>query len=137
VAKVLRDRMIANWSFSEAELTDTPTNFGSGYPSDPVCQAWMNENWNPVFGFADVVRFSWAPTKKLLQAHTAAAVTFAADDHDDDGEQAGDESTRHQIRLGKKRQQEQMSAFLSGATKQKRLPYFEHKKLNSVMKLPL
>jgi hypothetical protein len=30
-----------------------------------------------------------------------------------------------------------MSAFLSGATKQKRLPYFEHKKLNSVMKLPL
>ena len=83
-----------------------------------------------IFGFADAVRFSWGPAKKQLVAD-ATAVTFVADrDGDNDGEE-----TKHRILLGKKRQQEQMSAFLSGKSKQKRLPYFERKRLQIVTKL--
>jgi ribonuclease HII len=37
VAKVTRDRMIANWQFSEP-LLEANTKFGSGYPSDPTCK---------------------------------------------------------------------------------------------------
>jgi hypothetical protein len=83
-----------------------------------------------IFGFSDVVRFSWGPAKKQLVAE-ATPVKFAADDEEDDD---GTEN-KHQILLGKKRQQEQMSAFLSGTIKQKRLPYFERKKLHIVTKL--
>ena len=123
--------MITNWRFSEPALADTPINFGSGYPSDPACKAWMKEQLSDsIFGFADAVRFSWGPAKKQLVAE-GTAVKFAADDEEDvDGEE-----NKHQILLGKKRQQEQMNAFLSGKSKQKRLPYFERKKLRIVTKL--
>ena len=134
VAKVVRDRMLKNWTFSEPAFRDMSTKFNSGYPSDPVCQAWMRDHLSdPIFGFPDVVRFSWAPTKKLLAA-AATAVTFAADEQENDDE---DDAENHKILLGRKRQQQAMSAFLStGTTKRKkRLPYFERRKLQVVTKL--
>jgi len=133
VAKVVRDRMLTNFQFSEPALAEqTSTKFGSGYPSDPACKAWMKEHLSDsIFGFPDVVRFSWAPVKKQLQAE-AVSVTFAADDQEDEEE---NDAQKHKILLGKKRQQEQMSAFLSGKGKQKRLPYFERRRLQIVTKL--
>jgi ribonuclease H2 subunit A len=65
--------------------------FGSGYPSgaclfyslrltlispaltwpcllatDPKTVAWLQDNFNPIFGFPNVARFSWAPVKNAL-----------------------------------------------------------------------
>ena len=134
VAKVVRDRMLKTWTFSEPAFENLSTKFGSGYPSDPVCKAWMRDNLSDsIFGFPDVVRFSWAPTKKQLAAR-GKAVTFAADDQEDDGEE---DVENHKILLGNKRQQQAMSAFLStGTTKpKKRLPYFERRRLQVVTKL--
>lgn len=94
VAKVVRDRLLQNWNYEDTATTTTRTTtktedddgtstqqqqpqpegaaggvsrtFGSGYPSDPKCKAWMDDLHDPVFGYNDFVRFSWAPTKKRL-----------------------------------------------------------------------
>jgi len=88
-----------HWQFTEplqaisSTITSTTTNkntnnreFGSGYPSDPKCKAWMADNLcDPVFGWPDVVRFSWGPAKKTL-LKDAALVTFEADEEEEDEE---------------------------------------------------
>ncbi|KAL7559597.1 hypothetical protein ACA910_007001 [Epithemia clementina (nom. ined.)] len=81
VAKVLRDALVQH--------RDPPSNMppqappqvsprmGSGYPSDPTCQAWIKEHavQCPVFGFAaeaaPLVRFSWKPIVHLFQPPAA------------------------------------------------------------------
>ena len=98
VAKVVRDRLLQNWNYEDtatttARMTTTRTEdddgtstqqqqegaggvsrtFGSGYPSDPKCKAWMDDLHDPVFGYNDFVRFSWAPTKKRLDPTTEKA----------------------------------------------------------------
>jgi ribonuclease H2 subunit A len=45
-----------------------PSAAGSGYPSDPKTKAWMEAHMDKVFGWPDVVRFSWLPAKDALQA---------------------------------------------------------------------
>ncbi|GAA5873631.1 hypothetical protein JCM3774_004996 [Rhodotorula dairenensis] len=45
---------------------DTARLFGSGYPSDPKTVAWLQSNFDPIFGFPNVARFSWAPVKNAL-----------------------------------------------------------------------
>jgi hypothetical protein len=124
--------MIANWKHSEPAFADASTKFGSGYPSDPTCKTWMKDNLsNPIFGFTDAVRFSWGPAKKMLE-EDGVPVKFAADEDVDEH----DGENKHKILLGRKRQQEQMTSFLTSgkSTKQKRLPYFERRKLLPVTK---
>ena len=41
-AKVTRDRVISDWKW-ETALLDLPTDFGSGYPSDPKYAAGIDE----------------------------------------------------------------------------------------------
>ena len=126
VAKVVRDRIVENWKFSEPIAAET--NFGSGYPSDPLCKKWMEQNRScQIFGFPDVVRFSWGPAKKALDSSKTKKVVFEAD---------VDEDENADMVIGRKRQQEQMSAFLGRAdANRKRLPFFERKKLLAVTKL--
>ena len=31
----------------------------SGNPTDPVTTEWLVKNYDPIFGFSDIVRFSW------------------------------------------------------------------------------
>lgn len=108
--------MAEGWQFSEPALELT-TDFGSGYPSDPKCKAWMDELQDPLFGYSDILRFSWAPTKAKLE-EKGIPVVFKADlDDDDDGELLS--------------QQKGMSAFL-GKNKRKRLAYFEKRNLKAV-----
>jgi hypothetical protein len=140
VAKVVRDRMITNWKFTEPKLNECnhPRNFGSGYPSDPTCKDWIHQNMiDPIFAYPDVVRFSWGPIKKQLLTDAPVLVEFEADE--DDSTAAGDDDEKHKIRLGIKRQQEQMNLFLGKPNPEKskpeRLPYFERRKLQQVMKL--
>ena len=73
VAKVTRDRaiLVAQQQLQDhAAPTDidaaaggaaatTSVSLGTGYPGDPATQAWLSSNMDPVFGFPDLVRFSW------------------------------------------------------------------------------
>ena len=140
VAKVLRDRMMETFKFTEPfraaannnnndTLAEPNKIFGSGYPSDPKCKAWMRDNLrDPVFGWSDIVRFSWGPAKKmLLNDPRAALVQFEADD--DEEEESGMDAA---ALAGRKRQQNQMGAFLKKGKKDLRLPYFERNNLKAV-----
>ena len=60
-AKVIRDESLRRWVFEERGLDDR--DFGSGYPSDPACVAWLRRNAHAVFGFPALARFSWQPAK--------------------------------------------------------------------------
>ena len=140
VAKVTRDRMMEHWEYSERNVTVSDQYpLGSGYPSDPITKAWMEANLAcPVFGYPDLVRFSWNPTKKALDpaSHNNDAenktntkkviqVTFEADLDEEDAHHG-------EFSLSVKRQRDQMSAFLG--TKAKRYPYFERNKIQRVTK---
>ncbi|CAB9499960.1 H2 subunit A [Seminavis robusta] len=131
VAKVLRDRMSETWQFTEplaATKTVVSREFGSGYPSDPKCKQWMANNLHdPVFAWPDMVRFSWAPAKKTLLTDVAAMVAFEADEEEDDDALMDMAS--------KKRQQAQMSAFLKKGKKDRRMPFFEERNLETVSDL--
>jgi ribonuclease H2 subunit A len=113
---------LEGWKFSE-DLDDIPRGFGSGYPSDPKCKEWMAKLQDPLFGYGDFVRFSWAPTKnKFVEDETAVGVTFKADLDDEDAD-------------GLIQQQKGMSSFLSGGKKRKRLKCFERRNLKVVSAL--
>ncbi|GAO46407.1 ribonuclease HII [Saitoella complicata NRRL Y-17804] len=59
-AKVTRD----------AALSTVPEGgehiWGSGYPSDPRTVAWLKSSFDQVFGWNDVVRFSWGTAKTMM-----------------------------------------------------------------------
>ncbi|CAH0492344.1 unnamed protein product [Peronospora farinosa] len=57
-AKVTRDRVISDWKW-ESALLDLPTDFGSGYPSDPKTKTWLTNHMDEVFLFPNIIRFSW------------------------------------------------------------------------------
>lgn len=149
VAKVLRDALLANWEFSEPRRGRSGSRlFGSGYPSDPTCQAWLQQNKDPVFGYCDLVRFSWAPIKKVLQGNNAngsakgsgssltdpsnvARVEFAADHDDDTWEPRAGKGNTSAIAM--KRQRDQLHHFLQN--KRKPFPYFQRCKLEHIAKI--
>ena len=66
-AKVLRDLEVEKWRFTEPGC-DFPLNFGSGYPSDPRTVEWMRQHKHNVFGFTNIMRFSWQPVKVFLSS---------------------------------------------------------------------
>mmetsp|Transcript_1238 Transcript_1238/g.3149 ORF Transcript_1238/g.3149 Transcript_1238/m.3149 type:complete len:380 (+) Transcript_1238:254-1393(+) len=111
VAKVMRDRMLKNWKYSES--CDLSREFGSGYPSDPKCKQWLESLHDPVFGYSNILRFSWATSKqKLTENPEAVPVVFRADLDDDDDELE---------------QQKGMTQFLQ--KKRKRFSYFEKRNI--------
>ncbi|XP_074037155.1 ribonuclease H2 subunit A [Leptinotarsa decemlineata] len=65
-AKVARDHALKVWKFKEG-LDLTHEHFGSGYPGDPVTKKFLAENCDPVFGFPQLVRFSWSTAEKILE----------------------------------------------------------------------
>ncbi|KAI9669911.1 MAG: hypothetical protein M1831_006947 [Alyxoria varia] len=63
--------------------------WGSGYPSDARCTAWLKQNMDPVFGWGGECRFSWGTAKELLEATRSAPCTvnwpvLPDEDGDDD-----------------------------------------------------
>ncbi|KAH0788455.1 Ribonuclease H2 subunit A [Histomonas meleagridis] len=64
-AKVLRDQLVRDYIFEEPEINAT-TEFGSGYPGDPVTVEWLKTNFDNVFGFPSIVRFSWGTIKDIF-----------------------------------------------------------------------
>ena len=97
VAKVSRDSILKEWDWTESliqpedgiagtPLCNTSSTFsklfGSGYPSDPTCKAWLEKNLvDPVFCFPDIVRFSWGPAKKAIEER-GVKVLWEAEEED-------------------------------------------------------
>ncbi|XP_012530619.1 ribonuclease H2 subunit A [Monomorium pharaonis] len=65
-AKVTRDHAIRAWQFREGENIET--KYGSGYPTDPVTKNWLSANVDRVFGFPQLVRFSWSTAEQILES---------------------------------------------------------------------
>ncbi|KII70375.1 Ribonuclease H2 subunit A [Thelohanellus kitauei] len=62
-AKVIRDFLLDNWIFTE---NVTNRNFGSGYTSDTITIQWLNDVFDPTFGFPNLVRFSWSTCAAIM-----------------------------------------------------------------------
>ncbi|CAH0559034.1 unnamed protein product [Brassicogethes aeneus] len=65
-AKVTRDHALQVWKFQEG-LELSHKEFGSGYPGDPLTKKFLVDNCDPVFGFPQLVRFSWSTASKALE----------------------------------------------------------------------
>lgn len=127
--------MIEAWKFTEHLFEPQGgLDFGSGYPSDPKCKTWMEQNFSDqVFCFPDLVRFSWGPTKKTLES-TGIPCEWEGDEEEEEKKSNDDKL---------KRQQLQMQAFVGGTSigqgktskKRKRAAYFERKGLAAVATL--
>ncbi|EHB14479.1 Ribonuclease H2 subunit A [Heterocephalus glaber] len=73
-AKVARDQAVKSWQFVE-KLQDLDADYGSGYPNDPKTKAWLRRHVEPVFGFPQLVRFSWRTAQAILEKE-AEGVTW-------------------------------------------------------------
>ena len=66
VAKVTRDDQVKNIVIREP--IEVVREFGSGYPGDPKTVKWLNDHFDPVFGYPQsAVRFSWSTVTKRLE----------------------------------------------------------------------
>ena len=70
IAKVTRDSLLKGWQFVEGKecLNDSDIPFGSGYPADPQTKRWLNANFDKLFGFPSLIRFSWSTCASMLEA---------------------------------------------------------------------
>lgn len=82
-AKVIRDHALKYWQFPEGHNL-THTQFGSGYPGDPVTKSFLRENIDPVFGYPRLVRFSWSTSVNALADGHANQMEFNNDDENCD-----------------------------------------------------
>jgi ribonuclease H len=89
VAKVTRDRILEGWLFEEDDsVVKDGRTWGSGYPSDARTRIWMKSNIDKVFGFPNVMRFSWKPCVQILQS-AAVPVDFGDEIEEMDYEGGG------------------------------------------------
>ncbi|CAG9800825.1 unnamed protein product [Chironomus riparius] len=73
-AKVSRDHALKVWTFREG--IEVPSDgFGSGYPGDPVTKRFL-KNFEPLFGYPRIVRFSWSTASNALDENRAYTVEF-------------------------------------------------------------
>ncbi len=115
IAKVSRDHLLKDWIWHETSISELDKNFGSGYPGDDTCVQWMLRAQQNVFGFPNLVRFSWSTTREAMIKNGSCNIKFECDD-------AGDSSGMENI-----------STIFSAAgqkkAKLKRSHYFIHKKM--------
>jgi ribonuclease H2 subunit A len=133
VAKVSRDSILENWTYSEPEYEAGNNNkYGSGYPSDPMCKEWMEANLlDPVFCFPDIVRFSWAPVKNTIK-EKGVGVRFKADD--DDEEQSNTNQMKMNMLLQNIVKKDGVQVAV-GPKKKRRFEYFDRAKIRVVSEL--
>ncbi|KAI1139549.1 ribonuclease H2 subunit A [Hypoxylon sp. FL0543] len=58
-------------------------SWGSGYPSDARCVAWLRRNMHPVFGWGPECRFSWGTAKDMLETKGGVKVEWPVDEDDE------------------------------------------------------
>ncbi len=78
-AKVTRDQTLENWQFVEGPNVSGGTGgtgatggsgaleLGSGYPADPVTKDWLASSFDAMFGWPQLVRFSWQTCKTIIE----------------------------------------------------------------------
>ncbi|EFX03830.1 ribonuclease hi large subunit [Grosmannia clavigera kw1407] len=71
-AKVTRDVALAVLYRRYGAASASEPDWGSGYPSDGRCTAWLRRNIHPVFGWGPECRFSWGTAKDLLEDDSSA-----------------------------------------------------------------
>lgn len=86
-AKVSRDHAIHAWRFRENETDINGRKYGSGYPNDPVTKSWLSTNVDTVFGFPQLVRFSWSTAEQVLQSKALAVEWEETEESDSPNEQ--------------------------------------------------
>lgn len=59
--------------------------WGSGYPSDARCTAWMRANMDPLFGWGSECRFSWGTAKEMLEVKGGGPKTEWPDVGEEEG----------------------------------------------------
>lgn len=70
-AKIRRDYELENFQFEEPNI-EADKNFGCGYPNDALTKEWLENNFDRVFGFPSIVRFSWANAKQICENKSPA-----------------------------------------------------------------
>jgi len=110
-AKVSRDRALKVWTFQEG-LEATPDDFGSGYPNDPVTKAFLTKNIDHVFGYPQLVRFSWSTAGKFLQEH-CAVVEWSDEEEDQSGASKNMHITSFFKQAGSNKRQKTKHAFFT------------------------
>ncbi|KAJ2087532.1 hypothetical protein IW138_004902 [Coemansia sp. RSA 986] len=96
-AKVIRDAHLEHWVFAEPGVQKSVSRaFGSGYPGDPSTIKWLKSSVDPVFGYPDIIRFSWSTCVKLLD-DLAVPVAWPDDDDEATSAKSGKKasSTKH------------------------------------------
>lgn len=126
-AKVPRDKILDRWPCDDPRVCKD-RDWGCGYPGDKDTVRWTKENLNPVFGWPDLVRFSWGPSKEVLdknpQDHGVVTVRWP----DEDGGEAEQQQQR---------QRDSMSAFLGrGSAKRQKQPD-RHRMMHDAMLEPV
>ena len=111
-AKVPRDRLLDSWPCDNPRIC-TDRTWGCGYPGDKETQRWTRENLHPVFGWPDNVRFSWGPSKEVLDKEPAAHGVVTVNWPDEDEGNGGEAEVQQQ--------QNAMAAFLGGGAKRQKL----------------
>lgn len=115
IAKVTRDTLLKEWTWTEPTVT-LDNAFGSGYPGDENCVAWMTKALTPVFGYPNLVRFSWATVREALTKASACEIKWECDE-EDDGTTPGITSFFNAV----------------GEKRPKRTPYFTQKKMKHII----
>lgn len=82
-AKVSRDTTLESWAFPE-DFQIPLDEIGSGYPNDPVTKKFLRNNMEKVFGFPQLVRFSWSTAGKILEDGVSAEWSDPEEDYDGD-----------------------------------------------------
>ena len=80
-AKVTRDRVLAEWKFPENK--EFESDYGCGYPSDPKAKSWLIRNYDNVFGYPNLVRFSWKTCYAVLEKNEVNIEWFDKIEEDD------------------------------------------------------
>ena len=70
---------------SDQDLGSDEASWGSGYPSDARCVAWLKIQMDGIFGWGSECRFSWGTVKDLFDAKGAGGirVDWPVDDDED------------------------------------------------------
>ena len=84
--------------FSPPPLPSHPTPTALHPAADPDTKAWLEGHVESVFGFPDLVRFSWGTCTPLLDAR-AVRVRWECEDGDDAGQQDVCLHVKHQLRV--------------------------------------
>ncbi|RMZ91205.1 hypothetical protein DV736_g1564, partial [Chaetothyriales sp. CBS 134916] len=71
VAKVTRDVscQLLEEEWRRSTGAEEGAGWGSGYPSDARCVAWLKQSIDPVFGWGNECRFSWGTVKDMLEVN--------------------------------------------------------------------